>query len=71
MSNQLQDLTINPEFVDCYLCSMKIELLRSMEIPLTTGGKVRVHPSCLEFYMSKTAVAAGGCGSCTGGKGCC
>ncbi|MHA2501786.1 MAG: hypothetical protein ACXAE3_02770 [Candidatus Kariarchaeaceae archaeon] len=44
---------------------------KGMEVPLTSGGVVIVHPSCMEFYMSQTSTAGGGCGSCTGGKGCC
>jgi hypothetical protein len=57
--------------VDCYLCNLNMPKDKGMEVPLTSGGVVIVHPSCMEFYMSQTSTAGGGCGSCTGGKGCC
>lgn len=70
MSNSAQKIESKVEITTCYLCSMDVPIDKTMEIPLTTGGTVRVHPSCMEFYMSKTSVASG-CAGCTGGKGCC
>ncbi|MHA2170614.1 MAG: hypothetical protein ACXAB7_12035 [Candidatus Kariarchaeaceae archaeon] len=65
MTETMQHVTPEEKVVDCYL-------YKSMEVPLTTGGAVRVHPSCMEFYLSKTATSgASACGGCTGGKGCC
>jgi hypothetical protein len=72
MTETMQHVTPEEKVVDCYLCSMKVPVDKSMEVPLTTGGAVRVHPSCMEFYLSKTATSgASACGGCTGGKGCC
>lgn len=59
------------ELIECYLCSLQVPIDKTMEIPLTTGGNVRVHPSCMDFYMSQTANSPAACGSCTGDKGCC
>jgi len=51
---------------------MDVDESKTMEVPLTSGGTVKVHPSCMEFYMSQTSAAAGAaCGSCTGDAGCC
>ena len=56
--------------VVCYLCETELPKDKSFEIPLTTGGTVRVHPSCFEFYMSQSQAAAA-CNSCSGDLGCC
>ena len=69
MTEQLQSSA--QEMVNCYLCDMNLPLSKSMEVPLTTGGAVRVHPSCMEFYLSKASASASSCGGCSGGKGCC
>jgi len=63
--------TISNNLVKCYLCELQIDKSKSMEIPLTTGGLVNVHPSCFDFYMSQTSNQASACGGCSGGKGCC
>ncbi|MGB1811668.1 MAG: hypothetical protein ACPHM3_04280 [Candidatus Kariarchaeum pelagius] len=57
--------------MECYLCNSQLDISKSLEIPLTSGGKVKVHNSCMEFYLSQTSKSAAACGSCTGGKGCC
>lgn len=58
--------------IECYICGMEVLLGKSMEIPLTTGGNVRVHPSCMEFYLSQAkGPGAASCGSCSGNAGCC
>ncbi|MHA2028005.1 MAG: hypothetical protein ACW99Q_01330 [Candidatus Kariarchaeaceae archaeon] len=60
------------EKLECYICSMDLLLDKSMEIPLTTGGNVRVHPSCMEFYLSQArGPNAAACGGCSGNAGCC
>jgi len=70
MSDTVQN-TKAVQKVECYLCNMDVDITKTMEVPLTSGGSVKVHPSCMEFYMSQTSAAAGSCGSCTGDKGCC
>ena len=70
MNETVQQTEAKSDIVSCYLCNMDVPVDKAMEIPLTTGGKVKVHPSCMEFYMSKTTTA-NACGSCSGGKGCC
>jgi len=70
MSDVLQDQN-KITYVECYLCSSQLDISKSLEIPLTSGGKVKVHNSCMEFYLSQNTKSAAACGSCTGGKGCC
>ena len=70
MSDTIQQAETKSELVECYLCNLELQIIKAMDVPLTTGGNVQVHPSCMEFYLSKTSVAAS-CGACTGDKGCC
>jgi len=71
MSSQIESKTeTGNELVVCYLCETELPKDKSVEIPLTTGGTVQVHPSCFEFYMSQSQ-AASACGSCSGDAGCC
>jgi hypothetical protein len=70
MSDTIQQSETDVATVECYLCNTPVPLDKSMKVPLTTGGTVQVHPSCMEFYLSQ-ASSASACGSCTGEAGCC
>ena len=74
MTETVQDVgnaQVTAEKLECYICGMELVVNKSMEIPLTTGGNVKVHPSCMEFYLSQAKPTAAACGSCSGNAGCC
>lgn len=55
------------QMVVCYLCQNEDSLDATIEIPLSTGGNVRVHPSCFDFYV-KQQQQASACSSCSSGS---
>lgn len=73
MTEVVQNTMNEIELIECYLCDMEVPKDKAMSVPLTTGNKVLVHASCMEFYMQKTAIGpgTGACGGCSGGAGCC
>jgi hypothetical protein len=55
----------------CYLCKRQEDNLSTVKIPLSQGGMIDVHPSCLDFYMTQQFQTAASCGGCSGDAGCC